>query len=117
MQMCLGPQVDPLRRDETPPAIFEIHSARWAVAFGLVSRPASPRLIHHVHRITLSQEKLRPAFTPIRSSREIGSRLASAVDHHDRPRMALLGRNLKLAVHLSAHSLPVPRRRVFSPNE
>src|SRR5579864_1177927 len=115
--MSLRPKLVPLRLDETPLRVLQVDLCCWTIKFGLVGGSASAGLVHDINRLALSQEELRPTFTSIRRSREVSSRLASAVNHYDRPGVRELGRDLELGIKLAAHRLPVADVGVFSARE
>ena len=82
-----------------------------------VRRSATSWLVNNVDRVSLAQKELRPAFAAVRGPCEIRSRLAAAMDHHDRPCMRLFRRDLELDVQLSAHCAAIVVIRIFPARE
>jgi hypothetical protein len=73
------------------------------VDYGLVeSRAPASGLIDHVAGNAVADEVRIPALSPIRRRLEAGAGVRRSVDHDHRPAAAvLLGRNLKLDIHLT----------------
>src|SRR5262245_61211433 len=98
MQMRLRPAVVTIRRDETPFGGVEIELRRRPVNIRLVRGSASSRLVHNVHRITLSQEELGPTFTAVRCTGKVSPGLSSPMNHDNRPWMRPPAGDLELGV-------------------
>ena len=101
VQMRLRPELELLLLEVAPQRAFDIADARGAVGCGVVAGAAAPRLVHHVDRVALPHEILRPALAAIGRAQIGGAGTRAAVHHHDRIRMGLLGRNAILHVHLA----------------
>ena len=78
---------------------------RLAIHAAKIARTAAPRLIDHVHRVTVGDKIIRPAFAAVRRAGEIGAGLCRAVNHHDRVGLGDLGGDAVFDIHLSGHDL------------
>src|SRR5260370_28432316 len=108
MKMCLGPKVVAFDGSKTLLNEIKISTGRKrTVEVRLVRRSASSRLVHYVDSVAFTQEKLRPPFAAIGRACEIGSRLATPVNHDDGIGMRHLGWALELGVQLICHHFPV----------
>ena len=117
MQVGLRPKVVALGRDKAAQHVFQIRRGQRAIVIRVVCGFTAARLVDDINAVSLPQKELSPAFTAIRGPREIRSRLSQSVNHDDRPRMRLSGRNLKLDVQLVRHHLPIVGGRIFSADE
>src|SRR6516225_9011650 len=105
MQMRLRPEIVAFGSDKPALSILEIRLPLCRIDVRRIRRSGATRLVHNIDGVTLPQEELSPAFAIIRRSREIRSGLPETVNHDDRIRMRLSGRNLVFDVELTCEYL------------
>ena len=72
---------------------------------GMMRRPSMPWAVHHVNGITAPDKPVHPALAAVSRSEKIGPLPATAVDHHQRQRMAQVRRYPVFHIHLTAQGL------------